>query len=385
MQHQTDLLIVGAGPFGLAMAAQASHQGIDHLVVGRPMSFWREHMPAGMHLRSACDWHLDPLDEATIDAYLATRQLTPTDVEPLSLAFYLDYAEWFQQQKRIRPVARYVQRLDAADDRMHRFRATMDDGSSIVARSIVMAVGFRHFRHIPPALIKRLPAGRYAHTCDMVDLAPLKGRRCLIIGGRQSAYEWTALLNDIGATAVHVSHRHDCPAFAAADWSWVNPLVDAMVDDPAWFRRLSAEAQQQVSRRLWAEGRLKVEPWLEERVMRPTTHRWPGTEVVACTERADGSLRVELDNGGPIDVDQIILATGYKVDIARVPCLADGNLLPGIAIRDGFPVLDDHFQSSVPGLYITSMAAGQDFGPFFGFTISVRTSARVIGRALMQG
>ena len=47
------------------------------------------------------------------------------------------------------------------------------------------------------------------------------------------------------------------------------------------------------------------------------------------------------------------------------------------------PVLDEHFQTNIPGLFITSMAAGQDFGPFFGFTISVRTSAQLIGQALM--
>jgi cation diffusion facilitator CzcD-associated flavoprotein CzcO len=58
--HETDLLIIGAGPFGLAAAAQASHLGIQHVVVGRPMEFWRKNMPAGMYLRSACDWHLDP-------------------------------------------------------------------------------------------------------------------------------------------------------------------------------------------------------------------------------------------------------------------------------------------------------------------------------------
>jgi hypothetical protein len=36
----------------------------------------------------------------------------------------------------------------------------------------------------------------------------------------------------------------------------------------------------------------------------------------------------------------------------------------------------------VPGLYITSMAASQDFGPFFGFTGAVRTSAKLIAAGL---
>jgi len=46
-------------------------------------------------------------------------------------------------------------------------------------------------------------------------------------------------------------------------------------------------------------------------------------------------------------------------------------------------VLDDHLQTSVPGLFITSMPAIQDFGPFFGFTIAVRVSAKLICEAIV--
>src|ERR1043166_8014423 len=70
---KTDLLIVGAGPFGLALAAQAQHERIEHLVVGKPMEFWRANMPKGMFLRSACDWHLDPQNVHTLEAYLQTQ------------------------------------------------------------------------------------------------------------------------------------------------------------------------------------------------------------------------------------------------------------------------------------------------------------------------
>ena len=74
--RSTELLVVGAGPFGLALAAEAAHQGIEHVVVGRPMWFWKERMPAGMRLRSASDWHLDVQGETTVEAFLATRGLT---------------------------------------------------------------------------------------------------------------------------------------------------------------------------------------------------------------------------------------------------------------------------------------------------------------------
>jgi FAD-dependent urate hydroxylase len=82
-------------------------------------------------------------------------------------------------------------------------------------------------------------------------------------------------------------------------------------------------------------------------------------------------------------VDHIILATGYKVNIGQVPFLAAGNVGAILATRNGFPVLDEQFQTNLLGLYIASVAANQDFGPFFGFTIATRTSARLVGAAVI--
>lgn len=110
MKKRTKLLVVGAGPFGLAVAAYAKHHDIDFLMLGKPMGFWKSHMPEGMFLRSAI---------------------------------------------------------------------------------------------------------------------------------------------------VHASHRHPIPAFEASDWSWVNPLVDAMDNDPGWFRNLSQVEREELNYRFWSEGRLK--------------------------------------------------------------------------------------------------------------------------------
>jgi cation diffusion facilitator CzcD-associated flavoprotein CzcO len=380
---ETDLLIIGAGPFGMALAAQVRHLGIEHTIVGEPMGFWKRNMPAGMFLRSACDWHLDPLEIHTIEEFARRQGKTPADVEPLSLEFYLAYARWFQEQKGIEPVAAVVRRLDRENGERPGFRAVFEDGRSTQARRVAVAVGFRYFQDVPAELSERLPARRFSHTCDLVDFRGMKGKRCLILGGRQSAFEWTALLHEAGAASVDVSYRHPTPAFAAADWSWVTPLVDATVEDPAWYRRQSPEEKLAAGRRLWSEGRLKLEPWLERRVLKPTIRLWPETKVDRSEERSAGDLAVRLDNGETLIVDHVILATGYRVRIERVPFLAQGNILASLETRDGSPVLDESFQTNVPGLFITSMAAAQDFGPYWGFTISVRVSAKLIGRALV--
>jgi len=70
--------------------------------------------------------------------------------------------------------------------------------------------------------------------------------------------------------------------------------------------------------------------------------------------------------------------------INRIPFFAKGNILSKLAIQNNFPVLDERLQTNLPGLFITSMAATQDFGSFFGFTTAVRTSAKLIGKALNE-
>jgi cation diffusion facilitator CzcD-associated flavoprotein CzcO len=379
---ETDVLIVGAGPFGLALAALASERNIQYAIVGRPMEFWRRNMPEGMYLRSACDWHLDPLNVHTIERFVELQKKTAKEVEPLALDFYLSYVDWFQTQKHIEPIPIYIERLDHFDNH---FVATTANDVVINAERVVLAPGFKHFPNIPNELKQRIGSCIFRHTCEFVDFNNAAGKRYLIVGGRQSAFEWAALLIEKGAAAVHLSHRHDSPKFEVAEWAWVTELVDHLAQDPNWFRRLSDEEKDSISLRLWSEGRLKIEPWLKPRLEDARVKLWPQTEVTN-TAKVDGACKVSLTNGEVIEVDEIILATGYKVDIASLPYLASGNIMPGLETRNGFPVLDDHFETSIPGLFITSMPAVQDFGPYFGFTISVRTSAllicdRLLGKA----
>src|SRR3954447_20291370 len=263
MQKQIPLLIIGAGPFGLAMSAHAKHLEIDHIIVGKPMEFWKMNMPDGMFLRSACDWHFDPENEHTINKFLELQGLEYTDVEPISRDFYLSYAQWFIEQKQIRVLSTYVEKLDQI---ANGFTALLDDGTTISAANVVVAVGFKYFQFIPEALQKDLPKESWTHSCDFVDMNSMKDKRVLILGGRQSAFEWAALLHEAGAKSVYLSYRHETPQFIPSDWSWVNPIVDHIADEPLWFRNLPEQEQENISKKLWAEGRLKVEPWLEQRI-----------------------------------------------------------------------------------------------------------------------
>jgi FAD-dependent urate hydroxylase len=377
MTTTTSLLVIGAGPYALSCAALAREHGIDTVTVGRPMGFWRRHMPAGMLLRSGPDWHLDASGVHTLEAYLEERAVDPADVDPLPIGLFLDYAEWFRQAKGIGVREDLVVDLTKPDDR---FEAVLESGERIVAEAVVAAPGIRNFTNLP-AWAGSVPAGRAAHTCDLVRFEDLSGARILIVGGRQSAYEWAALLVEQGAARIDLVHRHDVPRFERVSWKFVDAYLETTVRVPGWWRSLPRAEQDAITRRFWEVGRLTLEYWLTPRLASPAIHRWPGTEVVRAEPTAAGDLTVRLSNGDDLRVDQVIFACGYRADLARVPYLA--GVLDRVEVADGFPVLDEAFGASLPRLYLPGFAATRDFGPFFGFVKGTAAAATLMVNDLL--
>jgi FAD-dependent urate hydroxylase len=371
------LLVVGAGPYGLAVAAQAIERGLDTVVVGRPMGFWRDHMPDGMFLRSGLDWHLDASGVDTFEAFIEYSGLSSARIDPVPIDLFREYAAWFQSQKHVSVRDQYVSSLERDDA----FVASLDDGTQIAADVVVVAPGAAYFRQFPE-WASTLPVGVGAHTCDLVRFQELSGARVLVIGGRQSAYEWAALLSEHGVERVDVVHRHDVPRFERVSWKFVDPYMDATLSRRGWWRSLSATEQGEITQKFWQVGRLSLEWWLTPRLADERIRSWPGTHVVETAVGDSGTVSVALSSGDRLTFDRLVFATGYKADLPRVPYLS--GFAGSLEVVDGFPVLDEAFQSSIPGLYITGFASTRDFGPFFGFTKGCPAAATLIVDDLLR-
>jgi thioredoxin reductase len=374
----TQLLVIGAGPYALSTAALAQERGIDTVVLGQPMAFWRDHMPEGMFLRSGPDWHLDAAGVHTLAGYLEERAIRHEDVDPLPIQVFLDYCEWFRRIKGIDMREELVADLAAYDGH---FEATLTGGERLAADAVVCAPGIRHYTHLPD-WASSVPAGRAAHTCDLVHFDELGGSRVLIVGGRQSAYEWAALIHEHGAERIDIVHRHEVPRFERVSWKFVDAHVESTVKVRGYWRNLPKSEQDAIARRVWEVGRLTLEHWLTPRLDSDSIHRWPGSEVVEILPAPDGEVRVELSNSKRLSVGHVIFASGYRADLTRVPYIA--GLSRQIEQVDGFPVLDACFGTKLAGLYITGFSAVRDFGPFFGFVKGCPAAATLVVRGLLS-
>lgn len=375
------LVVIGGGPYGIATAAKAIEAGIDTVVVGHPLSFWTENMPAGMYLRSGPDWHLDASGVHTFEAFLDERGIGAADVDPVPIALFLDYARWFQRHKRVAVRECLVTSLRPNGDGS--FLVALDDGETLTAESVVAAPGVRYFQH-RPRWSTPLPAPLCSHTCELVHFGDFEGARVLIVGGRQSAYEWAALAGEHGAQSVDIVHRHDVPRFDRVSWAFTDPYLEQTLARPGWWRALPRAEQAAVARQFWEVGRLTLEWWLAPRLHGERFTRRPGTSVTSVAADGDGAgaASVRLSDGTELTADRIVLATGYKADLARVPYLA--GVLDLIDVADGFPVLDETFQASLPGLYLPGFTGTRDFGPFFGFTRGCPAAAEIVTRGLTR-
>lgn len=376
--NQVQLLVIGAGPYALSIAALARERGIGSVVLGRPMGFWRDNMPGGMFLRSGPDWHLDGAAVHTLEAYLEDRGIRPGEVDPIPVGVFLDYAAWFERAKGIEVREEFVDTLVKANGR---FEATLRSGERIRADAVVAAPGIRHYASVP-GWASSLPPGLAAHTCDLVRFDDMAGARVLIIGGRQSAYEWAALIREHGAARIDIVHRHDIPRFERVSWKFVDAHVEQTLAVRGYWRNLPKSGQDAIARRFWEVGRLTLEYWLTPRLARDGIHRWPGTEVVEVIPAGDDELRVLLSNSTALAVDRVVFGSGYRAELTKVPYLA--GVLKHVTVSNGFPVLDEAFQTSLDGLYVTGFSATQDFGPFFGFVKGSPAAATLIVRDLLS-
>lgn len=383
-------IIVGAGPYGLSVAAHLRSANIEHAVLGAPMESWRRHMPAGMKLKSEpfASNLSDPERRYTLKHFAASRGAiySPKGI-PLPIADFIDYADWFQRCA-VPDVwnARLIRLRSLGDG----FDLTLGD-RNVTAKRVIVATGHLAFRNFPDALrpYAHDADGPVSHSADHRDFAKFAGRDVTVVGCGQSGLETAALLHERGAN-VRVLARASAagwnPELVAARSLWTRLRWPESGIGPGWrglgyselprlFRTLPASLRQRiVATAVGPAGAW----WLKHRVVGKipimTSH-----QIAAVTER-NGTLQLTArsDRGTvQIATDHLIAATGYRVDVGRLTFL-DPALRSAIKTYSGAPVLNSAFESSVPGLHFVGLASALSFGPVMRFVYGTKHAAAIL-------
>src|SRR6266851_960059 len=384
--------IIGAGPYGLAVAAHLRAAGVDPRVFGSPMAFWKNQMPRGMLLRSAWDAsHIgDPMNALSLNTYQA-KFGSPIN-RPVPLERFIDYGMWFQQHAAPDLDPRHVARLERAGAG---FTLDLDDGERVHADRVVIATGLAMFTRRPEQF-DGLPADLASHSAEHRDLARFAGKSVMVVGSGQSALESAALLHEIGAHVEIVARAGSLTWIRRRfDRTWLGPLrpllyppsdvgppgINQLTRSPALFKALPRHIQARVAYRA-------IRPagagWLRPRLLQvPVTI---GQAMTSATPY-QSVLRVVLGDGSQRLVNHALLATGYRVDVRRYPFL-DPRLAAALLMvpgADGYPVLDRGFESSVPGLHIVGAPAAESFGPLMRFVAGTGYAARAVSQRIARG
>ena len=195
MTRTYDAVVIGAGPYGLAVSADLRAAGADVRVFGEAMSFWMRNMPKGMRLRSR--WsasHIGhPRSPHSLEMFERARG---AELErPIPLSDFIAYGRWFESRAVPDVDPRTVARVEARDGG---FELTLADGEPIQTRRVVVAAGIAPFAARPP-IFDGLSREVATHSVEHGDLARFSGRRVAVVGGGQSAIETAVLLHENGA------------------------------------------------------------------------------------------------------------------------------------------------------------------------------------------
>ena len=104
----------------------------------------------------------------------------------------------------------------------------------------------------------------------------------------------------------------------------------------------------------------------------------PNTEIIKATPHGQG-LRCELSDGTTREIDHLMLGTGYEAHIDKLTFI-DPALRQQVREKDGSPLQNGWFESSVPNLYFVGALAGYTFGPLCRFVVGAGTAAKQISR-----
>jgi thioredoxin reductase len=388
-------VIVGAGPYGLSIAAHFRGRGIPFRIFGRPMDSWLNHMPKGMMLKSdgfASNIY-DSEGEFTLKQFCSEQGIKYADAGiPVRLDTFSAYGLAFRDRLLPELEDKLVVSLDRAPDG---FVLRLEDGETVTARRVVLAVGITHFEYLPENLAK-LPSEFVSHSFRHANPDAFRGQSVVVIGGGASAIDLAVELKEAGADVQLIARQsalkfHSTPTGRPrSKWqqlrhpqSGLGPGMRSRFfsDAPGLFHYLPESLRVEIVDRTLGPSA----GWFVKDKMSRVPCLLGFTPQSAEVQDRKVRLRLRAADGSERDVfaDHVIAATGYRVDLGRLPFLSE-EIRSKIKTVAGSPILSSTFESSVPGVYFAGLAAANSFGPVMRFAFGAGFAARRITETMVK-
>jgi len=372
----SDVVVIGAGPGGLAAAAALGRRGVSAMVIDKADavgSAWRGHYER-LHLHTI-RWnsHLPGLKIPRSYGQWVARADVVRYLESYAAHHRLDVALGVPVERVERDGAGWIVRSPKGDR---------------VARFVVVATGYNHTPDLPAWPGLDTFGGEVLHSAAYRNARSYAGRDVLVVGTGNTGAEIAVDLVEGGAARVRLAVR-TVPTFVRRE---VGPMLDNSGVGRVLRRlpvklvdRIIATSSRLTTPNLSAHGLPRPGPGVYTRLLAdgavPVIDvgliellRSGRVEVVAAVSGFDGD-KVRLSDGISIAPDAVIAATGFSQGLDDLV----GHL--GLLDERGRPaVRGARTHPQAPNLYFTGYT-----NPISGMFHELNVDARRIARAIANG
>ena len=390
MTFSADITIVGAGPYGLSIAAHLA--GSNFRIIGTPMESWINNMPTGMLLKSEgmySNLHA-PRNAFTLERFCKEQAIAYHDLHvPVTLETFTAYCLAFERQHVPTVERARVSRITQLGEG---FELTMADGSSFTSRKVVIATGHEEHRNLPQQLAD-LPPEYCTHSGDHRDMACFKDKDVIVLGAGPSATETATLLHQnlarvqLLARGTKVSHfpmrsvkrplmRRVRAPLSAVGTGWAS----LQWSDGPWLRRYLSDRIKTVVGKKLARSTSDAD-LLKRFTVIPKLLGYQILQAKVQDRRVQLTISDAAGKQRQLVADHVIAATGHRHDVRRMSFL-DADIIDRLDLIENCPRLSAHFESSVPGLYFVGAISIPSFGSLMKFVAGAAFTTQRIIRSL---